>query len=96
MWRGAGAWSHAPRRSTAGASHEFDNSHESDEADKPDHSDKSHESHEPDHSDKSCDAGKPRQPGDSRQSDESNESRALNTAGSVFSAELERDRSTSP
>jgi hypothetical protein len=28
VWRGSGAWSHAPRRSTAGASHEFDNSHE--------------------------------------------------------------------
>jgi hypothetical protein len=36
VWRGTGAWSHAPGRSTAGASHEFDKSHEPDETDKPD------------------------------------------------------------
>lgn len=32
MWRGAGAWSHAPGRSTAGASHESDKSDEPVEA----------------------------------------------------------------
>jgi len=36
VWRGAGAWSHAPGRSTAGTPHESDKSHESHEPDKPD------------------------------------------------------------
>jgi hypothetical protein len=34
VWRGAGAWSHAPGRSTAGSSHQSDKSHEPHESDK--------------------------------------------------------------
>ena len=43
VWRGSGAWSHAPGRSASCAADEPDKSHkpdQSDEADESDHSDK--------------------------------------------------------
>jgi len=42
VWRGAGAWSHAPGRSTAGTSHEPDKSHKSHEPDKESGTDESY------------------------------------------------------